>query len=81
LFEQIIVSSQVGVDKPSPHIFEEALRRFQIEPAELLHVGDDKVADGEGAQAVGMQTFILGFAGSGLNGLRERLGLAATPRQ
>lgn len=79
LFEQIIVSSQVGADKPSPRIFEEALLRFQIEPAELLHVGDDKVADGEGAQAVGMQTFILGFAGSGLNGLRERLGLTAKP--
>jgi len=75
LFEQIIVSSQVGADKPSPRIFEEALRRFQVEPAALLHVGDDNVADGDGAQAVGMQTFILGFAGSGLNGLRERLGL------
>ena len=81
LFEQTIVSSQVGADKPSPRIFEEALQRFQVGPAELLHVGDDKVADGDGAQAVGMQTFILGFAGSGLNGLRERLGLTAKPRQ
>ena len=78
LFEHIIVSSQVGADKPSPRIFEEALRRFQVEPAELLHVGDDEVADGEGPRAVGMQTFILGFAGSGLNGLRERVGLSAS---
>jgi putative hydrolase of the HAD superfamily len=74
-FEQIIVSSQVGADKPSPRIFEEALRRFAVEPAELLHVGDDEIADGEGARAIGIQTFILGFAGSGLNGLRERVGL------
>lgn len=80
LFEQIVVSSQVGADKPSPRIFEEALRRFQVEPAELLHVGDDKVADGDGAQALGMQTFILGFAGTGLSGLREPLGLTVEPR-
>jgi putative hydrolase of the HAD superfamily len=75
LFEQIIVSSQVGADKPSPRIFEEALRRFQVEPAELLHVGDEEVADRQGPRAMGMQTSILGFAGSGLNGLREHVGL------
>ena len=76
LFEQIIVSSQVGADKPSPRIFEEALRRFTVEPAELLHVGDDEIADGDGARALGIQTFILGFAGSGLAGLRQQVGLA-----
>ena len=75
------MSSQVGADKPSPRIFEEALRRFQVQPAELLHVGDDKVADGEGARAVGMQTLILGFAGSGLNELRERVALAEKRQQ
>ncbi len=78
LFEQIVVSSQVGADKPSPRIFEEVLRRFQVEPAELLHVGDDEVADRQGPRAVGMQTFILDPAGSGLNGLRERVGLSAS---
>jgi len=77
LFEQIIVSSQVGAEKPSPRIFEEALRRFAVEPAELLHVGDEEKADGEGARALGIQAFILGFAGSGLRGLRQRVGLAA----
>ena len=77
LFEQIVVSSQVGAEKPSPRIFEEALRRFAVEPAELLHVGDDEKADGDGARAIGIQAFILGFAGSGLRGLRERVGLAA----
>ena len=77
LFEQIVVSSQVGAEKPSPRIFEEALRRFAVEPAELLHVGDDEKADGDGARAIGIQAFILGFAGSALRGLRERVGLAA----
>lgn len=79
LFEQIIVSSQVGAEKPSPRIFEEALRRFAVEPAELLHVGDEEKADGEGARALGIQAFILGFAGSGLLTLRRQVGLAAPP--
>ncbi|MBV9876496.1 MAG: HAD-IA family hydrolase [Verrucomicrobia bacterium] len=76
LFEQIIVSSQVGAEKPSPRIFEEALRRFAVEPAELLHVGDEEKADGEGARALGIQAFILGFAGTGLRTLRRQVGLA-----
>ena len=77
LFEQIVVSSQVGAEKPSPRIFAEALRRFAVEPAALLHVGDEEKADGDGARALGIQAFILGFAGSGLHGLRQRIGLAA----
>jgi putative hydrolase of the HAD superfamily len=77
LFEQIVVSSQVGAEKPSARIFEEALRRFAVEPAELLHVGDEEKADGDGARALGIQAFVLGFAGSGLPGLRERVGLVA----
>jgi putative hydrolase of the HAD superfamily len=77
LFEQIIVSSQVGADKPSPRIFEEALRRFGVAPPELLHVGDEEKADGEGARTLGIQAFVLGFAGSGWRGLRERVGLPA----
>jgi putative hydrolase of the HAD superfamily len=78
LFEQVIVSSQVGAEKPSPRIFEEALRRFAVEPGELLHVGDEEKADGDGARALGIQAFISGFAGSGLGSLRERVGLAAS---
>jgi putative hydrolase of the HAD superfamily len=77
LFEQIVVSSQVGAEKPSARIFEEALRLFAVEPAELLHVGDEAKADGDGARALGIQAFILGFAGSGLRALRERVGLPA----
>ena len=75
LFEHVIVSSQVGADKPSPRIFEEALRRFAVEPGELLQVGDDEIADG-GAHTLGIQTLIIGFPGSSLNRLRQRVGLA-----
>jgi putative hydrolase of the HAD superfamily len=74
-FEQIIISSQIGADKPSPRIFQAAIERFGVEPQEMLHVGDDKVADGDGAREVGIQTFVLGLGGSGLKELRGRLDL------
>jgi putative hydrolase of the HAD superfamily len=74
-FEQIIISSRIGADKPSPRIFQAAIERFRVEAQEMLHVGDDKVADGDGARQAGMQTFILGLGGSGLKELRERVGL------
>jgi putative hydrolase of the HAD superfamily len=74
-FEEIIISSQIGADKPSPRIFQAAIERFGVEPQEMLHVGDDKLADGDGARAVGIQTFILGLGGSGLKELRGRLDL------
>jgi putative hydrolase of the HAD superfamily len=78
LFEHVLVSSRVGADKPSARIFEEALQRFKVEPAEILHVGDDETADGDGARVLGIQTCILGFAGTGLNTVRERVGLGAS---
>jgi putative hydrolase of the HAD superfamily len=62
-FDHVIISSEVGADKPSPRIFAEVLRRFQVVPPEVLHVGDDEKADGAGARAVGISTFILGKDG------------------
>jgi putative hydrolase of the HAD superfamily len=58
-FEHVIVSSEVGADKPSPRIFADALDRFDI-PAEFaLHVGDDPQADWAGAEAAGLGVFRL----------------------
>jgi putative hydrolase of the HAD superfamily len=57
-FDDMVISSEVGADKPSPLIFEEALRRFTVRPEEAMHVGDD-VADWNGACAAGLQVFEL----------------------
>jgi putative hydrolase of the HAD superfamily len=62
-FEHIIISSEVGAEKPSPRIFEEVLRRFQIGPEEVLHVGDEEETDGIGARSVGISAFVLGKDG------------------
>ncbi len=71
-FEELIISSEIGAEKPSPHIFAEALRRFGIQPAEALHVGDEPEADWRGAAAAGLRVFELNRPE---NSLRDLLAL------
>jgi len=59
LFGQVIISSEIGADKPDPWIFEEALRRVGAGPQEALHVGDEPGADWEGAEKAGLHVFRL----------------------
>ncbi len=47
----IICSEDVGVRKPSPEIFEIALRRLGLEASEMAYVGDTISRDVRGAQA------------------------------
>lgn len=55
-FETIIVSCNVGFTKPSPVIFEQAIRWLKVRPENTLHVGDSPKEDIEGAKAAGFQT-------------------------
>ena len=63
VFENIIISSEVGASKPAVRIFLEAARRFQVEPAEMLHVGDDANLDEIGALAAGCKSFLVDHSG------------------
>jgi putative hydrolase of the HAD superfamily len=56
LFETIVISDEVGWRKPKPVIFETALDRMKLRPAEALFVGDRADIDVIGARAVGMPT-------------------------
>jgi HAD superfamily hydrolase (TIGR01549 family) len=56
LFETIVISDEVGWRKPKPVIFETALGRMSLRPAEALFVGDRADIDVMGARAVGMPT-------------------------
>ncbi len=55
-FDTIIVSCNVGFTKPSPVIFEQAVRWLKVRPENLLHVGDSPKEDIEGAKAAGFHT-------------------------
>ena len=58
-FEHVVVSSEVGAEKPSARIFAEALDRFDALPEEALHVGDEAEADWRGAASAGLRVFEL----------------------
>jgi len=54
-FAHTVFSDELGVRKPDPAIFHEALRAVEGEPATAVHVGDDPVLDVQGALAAGMR--------------------------
>lgn len=58
-FRHLVISSEVGADKPDPHIFEHALTLADCAPSEALHVGDDARCDWAGAEAAGLHVFRL----------------------
>lgn len=54
-FDVRVFSDEVRARKPDPRIFEEALDGLGLEPAQVVHVGDDVDADIAGAKGVGMR--------------------------
>ena len=60
LFDSVIVSAEVGAEKPDEKIFRCALDSVGVAPGEALHVGDDAVNDERGARAVGCATLLWG---------------------
>ena len=67
-FEHLIISSEVGVDKPDPRIFRHALARFGVAASAAVHVGDDPHKDW-GAEAAGLRVFRLERPGRTLHDL------------
>lgn len=57
-FDAMIISSEVGADKPDPLIFQRALSALKVASEETLHVGDDPKRDW-GAEALGLRVFRL----------------------
>ncbi len=56
-FEQVVIADEIGVSKPHPDFFEQAFAHIgHPQPEEVLMVGDNLLADIEGAQAYGMDT-------------------------
>jgi len=81
LVDFVLVSSQVGVRKPGPGIFEEALRRAGVAASEALHVGDSFADDVAGARAAGIEAVLLVRRGAGPEGVlcEKDLGFLLAP--
>ncbi|USA55405.1 HAD-IA family hydrolase [Acinetobacter sp. C32I] len=55
-FSSIIVSEAVGLRKPDPAIFLLSCQQLGVHPQDCIFVGDNELADIQGAQAVGMKS-------------------------
>lgn len=62
-FEVIVISGEVGFQKPSPVIFEQALRRLGLPARAVAHVGDSVNEDLEGARAAGLRAVLISRGG------------------
>jgi FMN hydrolase / 5-amino-6-(5-phospho-D-ribitylamino)uracil phosphatase len=62
-FRASVSAKAFGVPKPDARIFHEAARAVQVQPHEVLHVGDDATADARGALDAGLQAVWLNAAG------------------
>ena len=54
-FATILISEAEEVAKPEPEIFHRALRNLGVGPQETIMVGDNPVADIEGAKSLGIK--------------------------
>jgi HAD superfamily hydrolase (TIGR01509 family) len=59
----VLVSSEIGEQKPSARAFDALLRALGTEPQQTWYVGDDPNSDVAGAQAVGMQAVWIDWEG------------------
>jgi HAD superfamily hydrolase (TIGR01509 family) len=58
LFDTVIVSSEVGVRKPHPRIYTDAVQAMGVAPAATIFVGDRLREDIAGPQAAGMRAVL-----------------------
>lgn len=58
LFDTLVFSSDVGVEKPSAQIFHRALEALEIDASSAVFVGDDPHVDVKGGQNAGLRTVL-----------------------
>ncbi len=64
-FETVVFSQEVAVEKPHPAIFREALTRLGLTAERVVHIGDRRRDDLEGARSAGLEAMHLSRDGNG----------------
>ena len=65
-FDSVTISSLAGSAKPASQIFSYALEQHMLDPDEVLHVGDHRIEDFEGAQQASLHAVLIDRSGSAL---------------
>jgi putative hydrolase of the HAD superfamily len=63
--DAVVTSAEVGAAKPSPAVFEAALREAGVVATQALHVGDSFAEDVVGARAAGVEAVLLDRGATG----------------
>ena len=58
MFEVIVISGDVGYVKPDARPFESLLSEMDLSPSESVYIGDNWLADVQGAKRMGMQSIL-----------------------
>lgn len=58
-FQLNLQACHVNAAKPAPELFHAVCEHFSVHPSDVIHIGDNKIADIQGAHDVGMQTIWL----------------------
>lgn len=74
-FDTIIVSAEVGLEKPNPEIFMTACKELGVKPEQVLHVGDDETNDIVGASAAGCDSLLWGVEVASFAEVAKKLGV------
>ena len=70
-FDFILASAVFGASKPSPLIFEEALKKAGVEAKEAVHIGDSFEDDIRGAHGTGVHAILIDRHPSGREKIHE----------
>lgn len=57
-FSCILVSEAIGLRKPQPEIFQMTCQQMNVIPEQCVMIGDNEIADIQGAKNIGMQTIL-----------------------
>lgn len=66
-FDAVVVSGEVGVQKPDAAIFAHALSMLEVAADEAVHIGDNQIADVGGARAAGLTAVWIDRNGAALD--------------
>ncbi|GAB4829174.1 hypothetical protein Ancab_018839 [Ancistrocladus abbreviatus] len=73
LFDAVVISSEVGFEKPDSEIFKVALDQIGVEAEKAVHVGDDEKADKVGANSIGIDCWLWGKDVKTFSEIRDRI--------
>lgn len=58
-FDSIVISSEIGIEKPSKEAFSHSLNELRVNSEEAFYVGDNYFDDVKGGNKVGLKVFLI----------------------